>query len=35
VSDALRVSVVIPVYNEGEAIVPCLERILRAVRMPA
>lgn len=30
-----QVSVVIPVYNEGEAIVPCLERILRAVMMPA
>jgi glycosyltransferase involved in cell wall biosynthesis len=30
-----QVSVVIPVYNEGEAIVPCLERILRAVLMPA
>jgi dolichol-phosphate mannosyltransferase len=26
-----KVSVVIPVYNEGEAIVPCLERILGAV----
>ena len=30
-----RVSVVIPVYNEGEAIVACLERILRDVLMPA
>src|SRR4051812_23496143 len=30
-----QVSVVIPVYNEGEAIVRCLERILRAVLMPA
>src|SRR3954468_5717828 len=30
-----QVSVVIPVYNEGEAIIPCLERILRAVMMPA
>lgn len=29
---ALRVSVVIPVYNEGEAIVPCLDRILQGVR---
>jgi dolichol-phosphate mannosyltransferase len=25
------VSIVIPVYNEGEAILPCLDRILRAV----
>ena len=31
---APRVSVVIPVYNEGEAIVPCLDRILQAVRLP-
>jgi glycosyltransferase involved in cell wall biosynthesis len=30
-----RVSVVIPVYNEGESIVPCLERILREVLLPA
>ena len=28
------VSVVIPVYNEGEAIMPCLDRILRAVTLP-
>ena len=28
------VTVVIPVYNEGEAIMPCLERILRAVTLP-
>jgi glycosyltransferase involved in cell wall biosynthesis len=34
VSDALRVSIVIPVYNEGEAIVPCLDRILQGVRLP-
>jgi dolichol-phosphate mannosyltransferase len=34
VSDALRVSVVIPVYNEGEAIVPCLNRILQGVHIP-
>ncbi len=33
-TDALRVSVVIPVYNEGEAIVPCLDRILQGVRSP-
>ena len=33
-SDALRVSVVIPVYNEGEAIVPCLNRILQGVHIP-
>jgi glycosyltransferase involved in cell wall biosynthesis len=30
-----RVSVVIPVYNEGANIVPCLERILREVLLPA
>lgn len=30
-----RVSVVIPVYNEGEAIVACLDRILRDVLLPA
>jgi glycosyltransferase involved in cell wall biosynthesis len=30
-----RVSVVIPVYNEGEAIVRCLDRILREVLLPA
>jgi dolichol-phosphate mannosyltransferase len=29
-----RVSVVIPVYNEGEAIAACLERILREVSLP-
>jgi dolichol-phosphate mannosyltransferase len=35
-SDArLAVSVVIPVYNEGSAIVPCLERILREVQLPS
>ena len=28
------VTVVIPVYNEGEAIMPCLDRILRAVSSP-
>src|SRR5689334_9915845 len=28
------VSVVIPVYNEGEAIMPCLDRVLRAVTSP-
>jgi dolichol-phosphate mannosyltransferase len=28
------VSVVIPVYNEGESIVPCLDRILQAVQLP-
>ncbi len=31
----LAVSVVIPVYNEGVAIVACLERILREVRLPS
>src|SRR4029079_2946469 len=29
------VTVVIPVYNEGAAIVPCLERILREVTLPS
>jgi dolichol-phosphate mannosyltransferase len=29
-----EVTVVIPVYNEGEAIMPCLDRILRAVSSP-
>ncbi len=32
---APRVSVVIPVYNEGEDIVVCLERILREVTLPS
>jgi dolichol-phosphate mannosyltransferase len=31
---APRVSVVIPAYNEGEQIVPCLQRILEAVSLP-
>ena len=31
---ALRVSVVIPAYNEGEAIVPVLERIFESVMLP-
>jgi dolichol-phosphate mannosyltransferase len=30
-----RVSVVIPVFNEGEAILACLERILRDVTLPS
>lgn len=30
----LRVSVVIPVYNEGDAVVPCLDRILAGVKLP-
>jgi dolichol-phosphate mannosyltransferase len=30
-----RVSVVIPVYQEGEGIVACLERILREITLPA
>jgi glycosyltransferase involved in cell wall biosynthesis len=30
-----RVSVVIPVYNEGESVVRCLDRILREVMLPA
>lgn len=29
-----RVAVVIPVYNEGEAIIPCIDRMLEAVTMP-
>jgi dolichol-phosphate mannosyltransferase len=29
-----EVTVVIPVYNEGEGIMPCLDRILRAVSSP-
>jgi dolichol-phosphate mannosyltransferase len=29
-----RVSVVIPAYNEGESIVPCLDRILEAITLP-
>ena len=29
-----RVSVVIPVYNEGAGIAPCLDRVLEAVRLP-
>jgi dolichol-phosphate mannosyltransferase len=31
---ALRVSVIIPAYNEGEAIVPVLERIFESVMLP-
>jgi dolichol-phosphate mannosyltransferase len=31
--DAPRVSIVIPVYNEGEAIEPCLERIFEGVEL--
>jgi dolichol-phosphate mannosyltransferase len=30
-----QVSVVIPVYNEGEAVVACLDRILAAVTLPS
>ena len=30
-----RLDIVIPVYNEGENIVPCLDRILREVMLPA
>jgi dolichol-phosphate mannosyltransferase len=29
-----RISVVIPAYNEGEGIVPCLDRIFEAVTLP-
>ena len=32
--DEPRVSIVIPVYNEGEAIVGCLDRILQGVSLP-
>jgi dolichol-phosphate mannosyltransferase len=32
--DALRLSVVIPAYNEGEHIVPVLERLFEAVMLP-
>ncbi len=32
--DALRVSVVIPAYDEGENIIPVLERIFEAVTLP-
>jgi glycosyltransferase involved in cell wall biosynthesis len=32
-SDAPRVSIVIPVYNEGEAIGPCLGRIFNGVKL--
>jgi dolichol-phosphate mannosyltransferase len=32
---APRVSVVIPVYNEGDAVLACLERILRDVGLPS
>jgi len=30
----LRVSVVVPVYNEGDLVVPLLERLLESVTMP-
>jgi dolichol-phosphate mannosyltransferase len=33
-SDKPRVSVVIPAYNEGEAIVPVLDRLFEALRLP-
>jgi len=32
--DGLRVSLVIPVFNEGAGIVPCLDRILEGVKLP-
>jgi dolichol-phosphate mannosyltransferase len=35
VNSGPRVSVVIPVYNEGENIVACLDRILREVTLPS
>jgi len=31
---SLRVSIVVPVYNEGDLVVPLLERLLEAVTMP-
>ena len=33
-SDDLRASIVIPVYNEAESIVPCVQRILDVVTLP-
>lgn len=33
-TEGSRVSIVIPVYNECETIVPCLDRILQGVRSP-
>jgi glycosyltransferase involved in cell wall biosynthesis len=34
-SGALRVSVIIPAYNEGENVVPVLERLIEALQLPA
>ena len=34
-TDHPQVSVVIPVYNEGQAVIACLERILREVALPS
>jgi glycosyltransferase involved in cell wall biosynthesis len=33
-ADGPRVSIVIPVYNEGDAVVTCLDRILAGVQLP-
>jgi glycosyltransferase involved in cell wall biosynthesis len=33
-TDEPRVSVVVPAYNEGDAIIPCLDRIFAAVQIP-
>ena len=33
-NDAPRVSIVVTVYNEGDAIIDCLDRIFEAVRLP-
>ena len=34
VNDAPRVSIVVTVYNEGDAVIECLDRIFEAVRLP-
>ena len=33
-SEVPRVSVVVPAYNEGEHILPVLDRVFEAVRLP-
>jgi glycosyltransferase involved in cell wall biosynthesis len=32
--DGPRISIVIPAYNEGESVVPCLDRVLAGVHVP-